>query len=187
MATPSRRIFASAILPHCSPYQHQLDPAANTARRFGGSPPNRFQHAENSGSVHLRYRHAANNRMSVRFERGAPLRTVLGIAPAGFVRGDISLGAFAERWSFHARCSRIRPGEPLGFDWIGPGMSEPPTLSRALAGFCENSTSSMAPSPMYRSIRYVLPRLLVVRSPVANLKIHERLKLPLCLSCLTCK
>src|SRR6516165_10895020 len=96
MTPPTRGIFAGTVFTKFRPIENDLDPAANTARGVGLVLPDRLQHLEHQRRVDVLHWQIADDGMDVAIKRVAPLLPMLGIAPAGFMRGDVSLGALLE-------------------------------------------------------------------------------------------
>src|SRR5436305_1212738 len=97
MASPSRRIFASAVASGSSPVEDGLDPPAQPAGRLVLLRPDRLQRFHHHAHIDLLYRDRAEQWIRIGVDRALPLRRMLGITPAGAVGLDIRLGTVNER------------------------------------------------------------------------------------------
>src|SRR6516225_3018715 len=96
MTAPTRRIFAGTEFTKFRPIEDDLDPAANTARGVGLVLPDRLQAFEHQRRVNVLHGQIADDGMDIAIKRIAPLLPMLGIAPAGLMRRDVSFGALLE-------------------------------------------------------------------------------------------
>src|SRR6516165_2690059 len=96
MTTPARRIVAGTVFTEFRPIEDDLNPAADPAGGVGLVLPDRLQHFEHQRRVDVLHGQVADHWIDIRLERVAPLLPMLRIAPAGFVRSDVSLGTLLE-------------------------------------------------------------------------------------------
>lgn len=76
--------------------KQRLDTAAHPARGFRLLGPDRIEHLHNKPSVDRRDRQFPQNGVDVSRQGVAPLLTMLGVAPTGFMTADEFLREFAE-------------------------------------------------------------------------------------------
>src|SRR6516225_2372941 len=96
MAAPARRIVAGTVFTEFRPIEDDLNAAADPAGGVGLVLPDRLQAFEHQRRVDVLHWQIADDGMDVAIERVAPLLPMFRIAPAGLMRGDISLGALPE-------------------------------------------------------------------------------------------
>src|SRR6516165_5360055 len=97
MTTPAGRVLAGTVFAKFRPIEDDFNPATYTVRGVGLVLPNRLQHFEYQRRVNVLHRQVADDGINITLKRVVPLLTMLGIAPTGFVRGDVLLGTFLER------------------------------------------------------------------------------------------
>ena len=115
------------------PIQHALDPAAHPARRLRLGLPDGLDRLHHQANVDRRDGQAAEHRESVGGERVAPLLPVLGVAPAGLMRGDKGFGALLERHRLGRLDDRGHAGSFSRFDRINPIETLTTAFARSLA------------------------------------------------------
>src|SRR5712672_4251852 len=105
MAAPARRILALAIAARGRPVEDAFYPAAHPARGFWLLRPYRLDRLQHEPDIDDLHGKIAEHRIDIAFEGRAPLRGVLGVAPARLMGADVSLGAVLEV----IRLRRIEP------------------------------------------------------------------------------
>lgn len=96
MPAPSRWILPLTKAAHRRPIEHGFDSAAQSRGRFRLLRPQGLDDLHHQRGVNAVNRKRPDCRLGVRLKRRAPLRRVLGVAPAGAVSREILLGALPE-------------------------------------------------------------------------------------------
>src|SRR6516164_2114017 len=96
MGLPPCRVLSLAVAARRGPIEDALYPPADPGSRLRLLMPDRFEHLHDEPDIDRFHGQAAESGIDVGAERRGPLRSVLRALPPGFMRGDVSLGAFLE-------------------------------------------------------------------------------------------
>src|SRR5579859_2542567 len=96
MAPPAGGVLTAAVAARRRPVEDAFDPASDPARRLWLGRPYRLDRLHDQPNVNSSHRQVADGRMDVGGECGIPLCAVLGVAPAGLMGGDITIGTVTE-------------------------------------------------------------------------------------------
>ena len=88
MPAPASRVQLVPI-PSRHPIKHLLDAPAQPRRGFGFFSPDRFKNGQYVGQLHVPHHDPTNLGISVLCQCISPLLSVLGVAPASLVRGNV--------------------------------------------------------------------------------------------------
>src|SRR6516162_8194474 len=91
MATPSGRVLTLAVATDRCPIEHALDPAANPRGGFRLSRPYRLDRLGYETDIDRLDGQVTKERIDVGLKCARPLRGMLRVFPASFVRGDVCL------------------------------------------------------------------------------------------------
>src|SRR5713101_1125778 len=129
MTTPPRGVLAIAETASLRPVQYTLDPAAQPARRFRLRGPDWLKRLHHERGVDRLHRTRAEDRLRIGRERAFPLGGVLGVPPAGAVRGDTGFRGILERQSPGGVECGFRASSPFGLDWVNALVAQSSALA----------------------------------------------------------
>jgi len=128
MAAPSRGVLALAIATRRCPIEHGFNSPSQPSGRFRLLRPKRLNDLHHEGCVDALDRQGPHDRLGIGLDRGAPLRGVLGVTPAGTMGGDILFRALLERQSFGDIERDLGALHPACFDRVYALVGKPPAL-----------------------------------------------------------
>src|SRR5262249_8714962 len=96
MSAPACRVLALSITARLGPIENAFNATAYAVCGFWFCFPDRLQRRQHECSVNVGNRQIANVRIGVSYKRPNPLLVRPRIAPAGFMRRDVTFRAFSE-------------------------------------------------------------------------------------------